>query len=64
MKYFFKIYSLLLLSLVAAFDNSMNNGDKLYPVCSYMSEEVIGDYALSNTTLRQLGLTSGAAAIR
>ena len=50
--------------MVAAFDNSVNNEDKLYPVCSYMSEDVIGDYALSNTTLRQLGLTGGAVAIR
>jgi hypothetical protein len=50
--------------MVAAFDISMNNGDKLYPVCSYMSEEIIGNYALSNTTLRELGLTSGAAVIR
>jgi hypothetical protein len=52
------------LSMIAALDISMNNGDKLYPVCSYMSEEVIGDYALSNTTLRELGLTSGTAVIR
>jgi len=52
------------LSMIAGLDISMNNGDKLYPVCSYMSEEVIGDYALSNTTLRELGLTSGTAVIR
>jgi tether containing UBX domain for GLUT4 len=50
--------------LVAALDVSMNNGNKLYPVCSYMSEEIIGDYALSNTTIRELGLTSGTAVIR
>ncbi|CAF4889606.1 unnamed protein product, partial [Rotaria magnacalcarata] len=29
-----------------------------------MSEEIIGTYALSNTTLREFGLTSGAAVIR
>jgi hypothetical protein len=50
--------------MVAAFDVAMKNDDKLCPVCSYMSEEVIGDYALSNTALRQLGLTGGAVAIR
>jgi hypothetical protein len=42
----------------------MNNDEKLYPVCSYMSEEVIGDHALANTTLRELGPTSGTAVIR
>ncbi|CAF1280871.1 unnamed protein product [Adineta ricciae] len=51
-------------SLVAVFDNSINNDGQLHPVCSYMSEEIIGDYALSNTTIRELGLTSGAAVIR
>ncbi|UJR14786.1 hypothetical protein I4U23_001774 [Adineta vaga] len=51
-------------SSLAVFDNSMHNGEQLYPVCSYMSEEIIGDYALSNTTIRELGLTSGAAVIR
>ncbi|CAF2173236.1 unnamed protein product [Rotaria magnacalcarata] len=51
-------------SMVAALDISMNNDDKFHPVCSYMSEEIIGTYALSNTTLREFGLTSGAAVIR
>ncbi|CAF3737764.1 unnamed protein product [Rotaria sp. Silwood1] len=51
-------------SMIAALDTSINVSDKLYPVCSYMSEEVIGIHALSNTTLRELGLTSGAAVIR
>ncbi|CAF1216947.1 unnamed protein product [Rotaria sordida] len=51
-------------SMIAALDKSMNVDDKLYPVCSYMSEEIIGNYALSNTTLRELGLTSGAAVVR
>jgi hypothetical protein len=50
--------------MIAGLDISMNNGNKLYPVCSYMSEEVIGNYALSNITLRELGLTSGTAVIR
>jgi tether containing UBX domain for GLUT4 len=50
--------------MINALDSSINNGDKLYPVCSYMSEEVIGEYALTNTTLRELGLTSGTAVIR
>lgn len=50
--------------MVAAFDTSMKSDDKLYPVCSYMSEEVVGNHALANTTIRELGLTSGAAVIR
>ncbi|CAF3432372.1 unnamed protein product [Rotaria socialis] len=51
-------------SMVAALDISMSNDDKFHPVCSYMSEEIIGTYALSNTTLREFGLTSGTAVIR
>jgi hypothetical protein len=51
-------------SSISTFDTSMNNDEKLYPVCSYMSEEVIGDHALANTTLRELGPTSGTAVIR
>ena len=50
--------------MIAALDISVNNADQLSPVCAYMSEEVIGDYALANTTLRELGLTSGTAVIR
>ena len=78
--YTFHCYFRLCFSVVAALDISMNDGDKLCPVCSYMSEEVnritnlftfftrefqiIGEYALSNTTLRELGLTGGTAVIR
>ncbi|CAF1240748.1 unnamed protein product [Adineta steineri] len=51
-------------NIVSTFDKSINTENKVYPVCSYMSEEITGDYALSNTTLRELGLTSGAAVIR
>ncbi|CAF3073264.1 unnamed protein product, partial [Rotaria sp. Silwood2] len=51
-------------SMIAALDTSMNVDNKLFPVCSYMSEEVIGNYALSNTALRELGLTCGAAVVR
>ena len=43
---------------------ALDNGEKSQPVCAYMSEEVIGEYALANTTLRELGLTSGTAVIR
>lgn len=50
--------------MVAAVDSSINNDGNLHSVCSYMSEEVIGKYALSNTTIRELGLTSGTAVIR
>ena len=50
--------------MVAALDTSMNDNNKLCAVCSYMSEQVIGDYALSKTTLHELGLTGGAAVIR
>lgn len=50
--------------MVAALDISMGGSNELCPTCSYMSEEVIGDYALSNTTLRDLGLTRGTAVIR
>lgn len=35
-----------------------------HPVCIYMREEVIGEYALKRTPLRKLGLTSGKAVIR
>ncbi|KAK6170397.1 hypothetical protein SNE40_018802 [Patella caerulea] len=35
-----------------------------HPVCIYMREEVIGEMALRNTTLRKLALTGGKAAIR
>ena len=35
-----------------------------HPVCIYMREEVIGEFALKNTSLRKLGLTGGKAAIR
>jgi tether containing UBX domain for GLUT4 len=62
--YLFIIIRILIFSMIAALDVSINSGDKLYPVCSYMSEEVIGEYALTNTTLRELGLTSGTAVIR
>jgi tether containing UBX domain for GLUT4 len=51
-------------SMVAALDVSIDTTNDLHPVCSYMSEEVIGEYALANTTLRELGLTSGTAVIR
>lgn len=50
--------------MITGLDNSVKTEDKVYPVCSYMSEEIIGDYALSNTTIRELGLTSGTAVIR
>lgn len=43
---------------------AVDNGEKSHPICAYMSEEVIGEYALANTTLRELGLTSGTAVIR
>ncbi|KAL5018839.1 hypothetical protein ScPMuIL_004561 [Solemya velum] len=36
----------------------------LHPVCIYMREEIIGEYALKNTTLRNLGLTAGSAVLR
>lgn len=42
----------------------MDNGETSQPICAYMSEEIIGEYALANTTLRELGLTSGTAVIR
>ncbi|CAF2947254.1 unnamed protein product [Rotaria sp. Silwood2] len=51
-------------SMVAALDISMSDDRNSCPVCSYMTEEIIGEYALSNTTLRELGLTSGTAVIR
>ncbi|XP_071130006.1 tether containing UBX domain for GLUT4-like isoform X1 [Mytilus edulis] len=35
-----------------------------HPVCIYMREEVIGEMALKETSLRKLGLTGGKAAIR
>lgn len=46
-----------------------SEGDQLtrpgsQPCCVYIREEIIGEYALSNTTLRALGLTSGTAIIR
>lgn len=43
---------------------AMDNGETSQPICAYMSEEIIGEYALANTTLRELGLTSGTAVIR
>jgi len=36
----------------------------LHPVCQYLKDEALGEYALRETSLRQLGLTSGRAAIR
>ncbi|XP_069124514.1 tether containing UBX domain for GLUT4-like [Argopecten irradians] len=36
----------------------------IQPVCIYMREEVIGEMALTVTSLRKLGLTSGNAVIR
>lgn len=51
-------------SAITALDNAMNNGEKSQPICAYMSEEVIGEYALTSTTLRELGLMSGTAVIR
>ncbi|UJR31924.1 hypothetical protein I4U23_019398 [Adineta vaga] len=51
-------------SMVAAIDISMSDQHNSCPVCTYMSEEVIGEYALSSTTLRDLGLTGGKAVIR
>ncbi|CAH1793676.1 unnamed protein product [Owenia fusiformis] len=35
-----------------------------HPVCIYMREEIIGVYALENTTLRGLGLIGGRAILR
>ena len=51
-------------SAITALDHAMNNGEKSQPICAYMSEEVIGEYALTSTTLRELGLMSGTAVIR
>ncbi|CAF3485524.1 unnamed protein product [Adineta steineri] len=51
-------------SMVAAIDISMSDTFNSCPICTYMSEEIIGEYALSNTSLRDLGLTSGSAVIR
>ncbi|CAF3779493.1 unnamed protein product [Rotaria sp. Silwood1] len=51
-------------SMIAALDISMSDDRNSCPVCSYMTEEIIGEYALSNTTLRELGLSSGTAVIR
>jgi len=51
-------------SAILAFENSIKQEDNLHPCCSYMSEEISGKHALSNTTIRELGLTSGAAVIR
>ncbi|CAF0736129.1 unnamed protein product [Didymodactylos carnosus] len=50
-------------SIIAAVDISVTDTNT-YPVCSYMNEEIVGEYALSNTTLRELGLTGGTAVIR
>ncbi|CAF1532986.1 unnamed protein product, partial [Adineta steineri] len=50
-------------SMVAAIDISMSDTFNSCPICTYMSEEIIGEYALSNTSLRDLGLTSGSAVI-
>ncbi|CAF3929554.1 unnamed protein product [Rotaria magnacalcarata] len=51
-------------SMVAAMDISMSGNRNSCPVCSYVTEEIIGEYALSNTTLRDMGLTNGTAVIR
>ncbi|CAF3713788.1 unnamed protein product [Rotaria socialis] len=51
-------------SMVAAMDISMSGNRNSCPVCSYVTEEIIGEYALSNTTLRDIGLTNGTAVIR
>ena len=45
-------------------DSSINDNDKLYPIYSYMNKEVIGNYALSNTKLPELRITSSGAVIR
>lgn len=50
--------------MIAALDISMGDSRDLCPTCSYTSEEIIGEYALSNTTLQELGLTHGTAVIR
>ena len=42
----------------------MTVGGNLHPVCIYIHEEVRGEYALKNTSLKILGLTSGRAVIR
>ena len=51
-------------SALITLDNAVNNGENLQSICAYMSEEIIGEYALANTTIRELGLTSGTAVIR
>jgi len=39
-------------------------GDGQHPVCIYMREEVVGEYALKKITLKTLGLLGGKAVIR
>ncbi|KAK2184385.1 hypothetical protein NP493_267g00021 [Ridgeia piscesae] len=39
-------------------------GEGIHPVCIYMQEEVLGEYALRERSLRSLGLTGGKAIIR
>lgn len=54
------------------FNNSLPSGQTLtssqlpgeHPVCVFMKEEIVSEYALTETTLRSLGLTSGTAVIR
>lgn len=36
----------------------------LYPTCSFMNEQVVGDYQLRNTTLKDMGLLNGRVLIR
>ena len=38
--------------------------DTLQPVCIYMRQEIIGEYALRETTLKDLGLLSGSGILR
>ena len=51
-------------SLLSAFEASISELNKLQPICSYLNDEVIGEYQLKNTQLKELGLTGGRAIVR
>ena len=51
-------------SLLIALEASIPNLIEFQPICSYLNEEIIGEFQLKNTKLKDLGLTGGRAIIR
>lgn len=51
-------------SLLLALEASISDLNSYHAICSYLNEEIMGEFQLKNTTLKDLGLTGGRAIVR